>query len=76
MKEVLPVIKGVLANPYVIGTAIVVILYMNFCSFVANYKKKPPKPKKAKAQPAAKPAEKKEGEEGGASGEASSEEKK
>lgn len=56
--ETLPIVKSVLTNPYVIGTAIVVILYMNFCSFVANYRKKPPKPKKAKSAPAPK-AEKK-----------------
>lgn len=52
--ETLPIVKSVLTNPYVIGTAIVVILYMNFCSFVANYRKKPPKPKKAKSAPAPK----------------------
>lgn len=51
IKEALPVIKTVLINPYVIGTAVCVILYMNFCSFVANYRKKPPKPKKVKSSP-------------------------
>ena len=56
LKAVMPVVKAVLTNPYVIGTTIVIILYMNFCSFVANYRKKPPKPKKAKNAPAPKPA--------------------
>ena len=45
-KSFLPVILKVLTNPYVIGTAIAVFLYMDFCVFVANYKKKPKKTKK------------------------------
>lgn len=58
ISELLPVIKQVLINPYVIGTAVVVIFFMNFCSFVCNYKKKPPKvkPKKAPAPAAPAPA--------------------
>lgn len=58
MKELmayLPVIKHVLLNPIVIGTAIVCILFMRFAVYVANYTKKPPKPKKKK-QEASKPA--------------------
>ncbi len=46
--ETIAVVKQVLLNPYVIGTAVVVIFYMNFCCFVANYRKKPPKLKKLK----------------------------
>lgn len=53
--ELIPVLKQVLTNPVAVGTAVVVILYMNFCCYVANYSKKPPKPKK-KAQKAAAPA--------------------
>ncbi len=64
--EIIPVITGVLLHPYVIGTAIVIILYCNFVSYVARYKKKPPKPKKKKIVEAAPtPAQKAEGEEGG-----------
>ncbi len=50
ISELLPILKQVLTNPYVIGTAVVVILFMNFCSFVCNYKKRPPKGKKKNAK--------------------------
>lgn len=60
---IFPILKGVLLNPFVIGTAIVIILYCNFMSYVARYKKKPPKPKK-KSAAAPPPPPKKEGEEG------------
>ena len=43
---IFPILKGVLLNPFVIGTAIVIILYCNFMGYVARYRKKPPKPKK------------------------------
>ena len=46
MNEMIPLIKQILLNPFVIGTAIVVILFMNFCCFVANYSKKPKKARK------------------------------
>ena len=53
---IFPILKGVLLNPFVIGTAIVIILYCNFMGYVARYKKKPPKPKKkVVAAPAPKP---------------------
>lgn len=52
ISELLPILKQVLTNPYVIGTAVVVILFMNFCSFVCNYKKRPPKGKKRNAKKA------------------------
>lgn len=53
-KDLMSVIIEVLKNPYAIGTTVAAILFMNFCCFVANYRKKPPKPKKAKpAKPAA-----------------------
>jgi hypothetical protein len=55
-KELIPVIFEVLKNPYAIGTTITVILLMNFCCFVANYRKKPPKPKKVKKSPSPAPA--------------------
>ena len=55
-KDLMSVIIEVLKNPYAIGT-VAAILFMNFCCFVANYRKKPPKPKKVKsAKPAATPA--------------------
>lgn len=53
ISELLPILKQVLTNPYVIGTAVVVILFMNFCSFVCNYKKRPPKGKKRNVKKAA-----------------------
>ncbi len=46
------VLKQVLSCKLVIGTAIVVILYLDFCTFVANYRKKPLLPKKRRAPPA------------------------
>lgn len=46
LKEYLPVIKEVLTNPYVIATAIAVFIYIDFCVFVANYRKRPKKLKK------------------------------
>lgn len=73
LSEAMPVIKAVLLNPYVIGAAIAVILYCNFMSYVARYKKKPPKPKKPKAVEAA-PAPKPEGEKDAEKEEATEEE--
>jgi len=55
--ELLPVLKNIFTSPIVIGTAVVVVLYMNFCAFVANYRKKPPRPKKKRTPPPA-PAKK------------------
>lgn len=65
ISKILPVIAGVLLNPYVIGAAVAVLLYCNFVSYVARYKKKPPKPKKKHVEPAPAPAPKPEGEEAG-----------
>ena len=62
MNEIIPLIKQILLNPFVIGTAIVVILFMNFCCFVANYSKNPKKASKKKA-PAPAPAKKETSEE-------------
>lgn len=62
MNEIIPLIKQILLNPFVIGTAIVVILFMNFCCFVANYSKKQKKASKKKA-PAPAPAKKETSEE-------------
>ena len=33
---IFPILKGVLLNPFVIGTAIVIILYCNFMGYVAD----------------------------------------
>lgn len=66
MNEMIPLIKQILLNPFVIGTAIVVILFMNFCCFVANYSKKPKKASKKKDK-APTPAPKKEASEEDAS---------
>lgn len=66
LSVVFPIVGDVLKSPVVIGTAIVVILYLNFVFFVARYKKKPSKPKKrrvvAAPAPAPKPAEENEDE--------------
>lgn len=63
----------VLLNPYVIGTTIAVILMLNFCCYVASYRKKTPKPKgkKIKTAPAPAPATEKEGGSEASSGNAS-----
>ena len=50
--ELLPVLKKILTNQAVIGTAVAVMVYMNFCVFVANYRKKPQVPKKKKRESA------------------------
>lgn len=64
MNEIIPLIKQILLNPFVFGTAIVVILFMNFCCFVANYSKKPKKASKKKASaPSPAPAKKETSEE-------------
>ena len=61
MKELIPVITGVLKDWRVITTVIAMLLVIEFAKFVANYKKRPPRPKVKKAPaPAPAPAEKKE----------------
>lgn len=67
IKELLPVLKGVLLDYRVIVTFIGFLLIIMIAGFIVNYRKRPPKPKKNKnlaAAPAApKPEEKSEGEE-------------
>jgi hypothetical protein len=46
ISSIMPIVKIILHNKYVIGTAIVVFLYMDFACYVANYRKKPPKQRK------------------------------
>lgn len=57
MKDLFPVIFKVLGDFRVIGTVIVMLLVIEFTKFVTTYKKRPPRPKKAKtkAPPAPKP---------------------
>lgn len=76
IKEYFPVIFGVLKDLRVIGTVIVMILVIEFAKYVTTYKKKPPKPKKAKAPKAAPAPKEEKKEEKPAEGEASGEEKK
>ncbi|MCR4790926.1 MAG: hypothetical protein K5839_07610 [Treponemataceae bacterium] len=65
INNILSVVLQVLKNPLVIIACVVVLLYLLFVSFVADYRKKPPKPKKQKAiKP---PVDKKEEGEGDAS---------
>ena len=52
MQQLFPVLKQVFTNPYIIITAVVVFLYMDFCIYVANYVKKPKKSKKKWSSPA------------------------
>lgn len=61
-KELFQVLKNVFSSEIVIGTVIVVFLYMRFCSFVANYVKKPPKPKKKPSRATPAPAARKTAE--------------
>lgn len=49
--EIFKILKKVLLNSYVIAVTIVVILYCSFMSYVAHYKKTPPKPKKRRIEP-------------------------
>jgi hypothetical protein len=58
ISEFLSIAKMVLTDKRVIGTAVVVILCMDFGAFVVNYTKKPPKPKRVRAakSPAVVPA--------------------
>lgn len=51
--KIIPVLKAVLLNPFVIGAAVVIILYCNFVCYVVRYKKKPPQPKKKRIVEAA-----------------------
>lgn len=58
MQELLPVLTQIFTNKYVIITAVAVFLYMDFCIFVANYEKKPKRPKKKmRAAPPPQPAQ-------------------
>lgn len=62
------ILIGVFKSPYVIGTAIFVIIYISFGSYVARYTKKPPKPVKKKVAPPPPPPEP-SGDESGETGE-------
>ena len=63
VKELFPVIFGVLKDLRVIGTVIVMLAVIEFSKFVTTYKKKPPKPKAKKAAaPAPAPKEEKKEE--------------
>src|SRR5574344_1371155 len=64
ISSVFAVIKQVLADKRVIGTAVFVFLMMDFGVFVAHYTKKPPKPKH-KRTPAPAPAPAASGENAG-----------
>lgn len=48
ISTIIQVAGGVLKNPFVIGAAVAVILYLNFVFYVARYKKHAPRPKKVK----------------------------
>ena len=66
MKEIIPVVIAVLTNKKVIITAVVVFLYLDFCSYIVRYRKKPkPTKKKIVSAPAPAPAEQASSEDGG-----------
>lgn len=52
LNETLSIIEAVLSNPLLIATVVVILLYLRFCFFVANYQKKPAKVKIQKTQAA------------------------
>jgi len=64
INQLMPIIKEVLLNPFIIGTTIVIILYLNFISYIVRYRKKPPKIKVKKIQdiPAPQPKQDNENE--------------
>lgn len=66
-EKIFALVKSAITNKFIIATFIVIFLYTLFCSYVANYVKKPKVPKKKSAPkppPAApKTEEKKEGDE-------------
>lgn len=60
MKDLIPVILKVIIDIRVIATVIVMLFVIEFAKFVTTYKKRPPRPKKAKSAPKAAPAPKAE----------------
>lgn len=60
LNETLSIIESVLSNPLELATVIVVLLYLRFCFFVANYQKKPTKIKIQKTQATPETTEKEE----------------
>lgn len=57
MKDFFGIVKTVLTDFRVIGTAAVCVILMNFAGFIARYRKSPPKQRVKKGvRPAAKPA--------------------
>ncbi len=72
--DLIPVIKAVLSDKRVIITAIIVFVFMDLCSYIVRYRKKPKvvKSKKIVAAPAPAPAEKSDeggGDDSGGDGE-------
>lgn len=55
LKDIFPILFSVMKNKYVIGTAIVVLIYLEFVRYVINYRKRP-KRKKDKKKIIAAPA--------------------
>ena len=47
VEQMISVVMKVLASPHVWGTFIVVLLYLNFVSYVQHYHKRPPPVRKA-----------------------------
>lgn len=56
VKELIPLILGVLKDFRVIGTLIVMLVVIEFARFVTNYTKKAPRPKIAKSAKKSAPA--------------------
>lgn len=63
LKAIIPVLLGVLKDFRVIATLVAFLLVIMIAGGIANYRKKPPRPKKEKPAPAPKAAPKEQTEE-------------
>ena len=57
LKAIIPVLLGVLKDFRVIATLVAFLLVIMIAGGIANYRKKPPRPKKEKPAPKAAPKE-------------------
>ncbi len=73
MKEIIPVVIAVLTNKKVIITAVIIFLYLDFCSYIVRYRKKIKPTKTKKIVPASPPPAEKASSESEGGEESSSE---
>ena len=57
LKDIFPILFSVMKNKYVIWTAVVVLIYLEFVRYVIYYRKRPKRQKNKKKIIAAPPAE-------------------